>query len=115
MTDKNYSIGITTFANRLDYFIKFLGQVRSQTDADIIVAVNGNYNEKFNNDYRDSILKVCLEYKNVYPIFFPEQRGLAKLLNTLCIHSSTDWTVLLQDDLELTSDDFFKFLELLVI
>lgn len=111
MTDKNYSIGITTFANRLDYFTKFLDQVRSQSDADIIVTVNGNYNEKFNDEYRDSILKLCLEYKNVYPVFFPEQRGLAKLLNTLCIHSTTDWTVILQDDLELTSDDFFKTIE----
>jgi len=111
MTDKKYSVVITTFSNRLDYFIKFLGQVRSQTDADIIVTVNGNYNQKFDDNYRNSILKVCSEYKNVYPVFFPEQRGLAKLWNSSIIHSANDWVVILQDDLELVSDDFFKFLE----
>jgi glycosyltransferase involved in cell wall biosynthesis len=111
MTDKKYTVGITTFINRLDYFTKFLSQIRSQTDADVIVVINGNYQQSFDDEYRKSILKLCLEYQNVYPIFFPEQRGLAKLVNTLCIHSTTDWTVILQDDLELTSDDFFSTIE----
>jgi glycosyltransferase involved in cell wall biosynthesis len=111
MTDKKYSIGITTFSNRLDHVVKLTNQIRLYTDADILISVNGNYNEDFNNDYREDVLRLCLKHKNTYPIFFPEQRGLSKLWNTLIIHSKTDWVLILNDDLEITSEAFFTTLE----
>lgn len=111
MIDKNYSIGITTFSNRLDHVTTLVNQIRTYTDKDILISVNGNYNQDFDNDYRDSILKLCLKHKNIYPVFFPEQRGLSKLWNTLIIHSKTDWVLILNDDLEITSQAFFIALE----
>lgn len=111
MIDKNFTIGITTFSNRLPDIIKLVGQIRMYSAADIIITVNGNYKEEFNEEYRVSILELCIKHKNVYPIFFPVQRGLAKMWNTAIIHSKTDWVLLLNDDIEITSNEFFTTLD----
>ena len=111
MIDKKYTIGITTFSNRLPDIIKVVGQIRMYSAVDIIITVNGNYKEEFNEEYRVSILELCIKHKNVYPIFFPAQRGLAKMWNTAIIHSKTDWVLLLNDDIEITSNEFFTTLE----
>jgi glycosyltransferase involved in cell wall biosynthesis len=86
---------------------KLVTQVRSLTTCDILIAVNGDYNQEFNNEFRKQILDLCLKFDNVYPIFFPEQRGLAKLWNTLVVHSKQDWCLLLNDDVELDNDEVF--------
>lgn len=111
MIIKEYTIGITTFSNRLADVIKLVEQIRQHSDVDIILSINANFNEDFNEEYRVNILNLCLKYKSIYPIFFPVQRGLSKLWNSLIIHSKTDWVLLLNDDIEITSIDFFKTLE----
>ena len=75
MINKNFTIGITTFSNRLPDIIKLVNQIRTYSTVDIIITVNGNYKEEFNEEYRVSILELCLKYKNIYPIFFPVQRA----------------------------------------
>jgi glycosyltransferase involved in cell wall biosynthesis len=104
-----FTICITTFSKRFDYLKKLINQIRSFSDVDVIVAVNGDYKKVFDNDYRTNVLKLCSDYPYVFPIFFPEQRGLSKLWNTLIIHSKTDWCLMLNDDIELTTDDFHKY------
>jgi len=104
-----FSIGITTFSKRFSYVETLVSQLRTYTDADILISVNGDYNKNFNNEYRKKILSLCTNYDNIYPIFFPEQRGLAKLWNTLIVHSKTDWCLLLNDDVEVLSADFDLF------
>jgi hypothetical protein len=92
-----FSIGITTFSKRFSYVETLVSQLRTYTGADILISVNGDYNKNFNNEYRKKILSLCSNYDNIYPIFFPEQRGLSKLWNTLIVHSKTDWCLLLND------------------
>jgi hypothetical protein len=104
-----FSIGITTFSKRFSYVETLVSQLRTYTDADILISVNGDYNKNFNNEYRKKILSLCTNYDNIYPIFFPEQRGLAKLWNTLIVHSKTDWCLLMNDDVEVLSADFDLF------
>lgn len=111
MTNKKYTIGITTFSNRYDELSTLVKQIREYTDIDIILGINGNYNEDFSEEYRKLILKLCLSYNNIYPIFFPNQRGLSKIWNTLIIHSTTEWVLVLNDDIEIKSNDFFITLE----
>jgi hypothetical protein len=108
---KNLTIGITTFSKRFSYLEKIIEQIRKFVDYDILITVNGDYNENFNNDYRKNILNLCLKYDNVYPIFFTEQRGLSKLWNTLIIHSKNDWNLLLNEDIEIESNDIFNIFQ----
>lgn len=108
---KEFSIGITTFSKRFSYLETLVRQLRTYTDAEIIISINGDYKKKFDEKYRKKILKLCLEYENVFPIFFPEQRGLSKLWNTLIIHSKTDWCFILNDDVEVLTSDIVSFAE----
>lgn len=105
----SFTIVITTFSKRLEYITNLLSQVRNFTEIDVILSINGDYNKKFNEEYRKKILKLCSDYTNIYPIFFPEQRGLSKLWNTSIIHSPTDWCLILNDDIEIHTNDIFEF------
>lgn len=105
---KKYSFGITTFSKRLPFLETLVKQIRQHSDADILLAVNGDYKSKFNNEYRKNILTLCNEYDNIFPIFFPELRGVAKLWNTMIIQSATDCIIILNDDLEINSESFFS-------
>jgi glycosyltransferase involved in cell wall biosynthesis len=103
-----YSIGITTFSKRFGMFQNLISQIRSFESAPILVAVNGEKDGSFNEAYRTDILRICSNYSFVFPIFFPETRGLSKLWNTLLSHSPTQNVLLLNDDLEVHSDDLFE-------
>lgn len=107
---KNYSVGITTFSKRFDHLSKLVGQIRQLEDCDILLTINGNYNCEFDEDYRKNVLSLCSQYSKIYPIFFPEQRGLSKLWNSIVIHSKTDWILMLNDDVELTENEVFTIL-----
>jgi len=102
-----YTICITTFSKRFSYIESLINQIRKFSDNDILISINGDYKKDFDNLYREKILNLCLKYENIYPIFFPEQRGLSKLWNTLIIHSKHDWCLMLNDDIEIESDDIF--------
>jgi hypothetical protein len=102
------TIGITTFSKRYNYIEKLIPQIRKHTNNKIILLINGEQNGDFNEDYRDKILKLCVNYNNVYPIFFIETRGLSKLWNTILIHSNTTDVLIFNDDIEIHSNDIFK-------
>lgn len=108
-----YAIGITTYDYRFDsYFKKLVDSIRSyRHDIPIVVTINGNYKENFNEDYRKSILLYCSTVNNIYPIIFPEFRGLSKLWNTCLIHSPVNKMLILNDDISITSSKFFDDLE----
>ena len=104
----NYSVCITTFSLRLHFVEKLVEQIRSFSDCDILIAINGDYSSDFDEEYRKKILLLCQKYIKIFPIFFPEQRGLSKLWNTLVIHSKTDWNLILNDDVEITVGQVFE-------
>src|SRR5665647_1795385 len=91
IAQENITIGITTFEARFDqYFVPLLKRIREYTDNEIVIAVNGEYNRAFGEEYRSKLLKCISDHKNVYPIFPPQFRGLTKLWNTIAIHATHD-------------------------
>ena len=105
---KDYTIGITTFSKRIDFVSTLIKQIRSYTDLDIILTINGDYKEEFKEEYRKKILKLCLLYDRVYPIFFIEQRSLSKMWNTILIHSKTNYCLILNDDIKINTNNIFR-------
>jgi len=104
----NISIGITTFEERFNsYFIPLLKRIRAyEKEIEIIVAINGEHEREFNEDFRMDILKFLSSTPNVYPIMFPRFRGLAKLWNSIIIHATHDYIVMLNDDVMISDPDF---------
>jgi hypothetical protein len=102
-----FSIGITTFSKRLHMVSKLISQIRETDEHKIILCVNGEKDGNFDEEYRKSILNLCIKYDNIYPVFFIEMRGLSKMWNTI-LNTSTDNNVLmLNDDLEICNDELF--------
>ena len=104
------TVGITTFEHRFHtYYIELIKKIKSiAPNIEVIVAINGEHTKDFNESYRKNILNSSLEYNNVYPIFFPKFRGLSKLWNTIVIHSSNEYVLLLNDDLTINDTNFIK-------
>lgn len=109
IAQKNVTIGITTFEARFDrYFVPLLKRIREYTDNEIVVAVNGENNRAFGQEYRSNLLKCIAEYENVYPIFFPCFRGLSKLWNSIAIHATHDHILMLNDDIMIERPSFMN-------
>jgi hypothetical protein len=104
----NFTIGITTFSKRFDLVKKLVSQIRGYSNCDIILTINGEHNQDLGEDYRKNIINLCIEYVNVYPIFYTEMRSLSKLWNMMAIHSKTDWILILNDDLEIVQDELWE-------
>jgi len=94
------SVGITTFEHRFDqYFVPLLSKIREyDNDTEIIVAVNGEHDREFGEDYRKRILEFLCIQRNVYPIF-SRFRGLSKLWNTIILRAICDHVFMLNDDI----------------
>lgn len=100
----SYCIGITTFDKRFDdYFKPLLASIRAYSrSVPVIVTVNGNNAKPFNQRYRRELLEFCAGYDNVFPVFFPEFRSLAKMWNTIVVHSPKPYVLLLNDDISIS-------------
>jgi hypothetical protein len=104
------SIGITTFEKRFEtYFIPLLKQLRAiDSEIEIVVAVNGEHQRAFSESYRTALLQYLSTHPTVFPIFFPQFRGLAKLWNSIIIHASNDHILMLNDDVSITHAKFLS-------
>jgi len=104
----NFSIGIVTFEKRYNNFFKpLLKSIKSfLPNVEIIVFVNGNLNNQFNNEYRKEILNYCASFENVFPHVCTEFRSLSKLWNNILIFSSNEQCLILNDDVTLTKQFF---------
>jgi hypothetical protein len=106
---ESFDIGITTFSLRLDLVETLIRQIRGfGIQNRIILCINGEKNGKFDKEYRKKILNICLEYDEIYPIFFIETRGLSKMWNTILNHSVLDNIFMLNDDLDIQTDEVFN-------
>lgn len=109
-----FSIGIVTYNKRFEtYFKPLIKQIRRKFDGDIIVCINGNHNEEFDQEYRKDVLEFLAGYKNIYPMMFADFRSLAKLWNNCLINSKTDHMLLLNDDVVI-NDDFWASLSVAI-
>ena len=109
-----YTIGITTFASRFETFFKpLLNQIKKNLpDVEVIVYINGEVEESFNEDYRKDILMYISEQKNVFPIMSPYFRSLSKLWNSLIIQSTNDHIFIFNDDIWLENEFFHQIDEI---
>lgn len=104
----NFDIGITTFSLRYDFVEKLINKIRElNVTNNIFLCINGEKDSYFNEEYRKKVLLLCASQSNVFPIFFVETRGLSKMWNTLLIHSTKDDVLLLNDDIELVTENMF--------
>lgn len=99
-----FTVGITTFEYRFTrHFCPLLSSIRSHNaDVNIVVAVNGEKGQAFSEDYRRDMLLFLAQYRNVYPVFFPCQRGLATMWNRIISHAPDDRILLCNDDIRIT-------------
>lgn len=112
----NYSIGIVTYVKRFEkYFQPLINQIKTyRPEIEIIVCINGEHNQKFNESYRKEILSFINKYSNIYPIVYPNFRSLAKLWNNCLINSTNDGVLLLNDDITIQNENFFNELESII-
>lgn len=105
----NVTIGITTFEARFErYFVPLLKQIREYSDNEIVVAVNGENNREFGEEYRNKFLRFIADCDKTYPIFFPRFRGLSKLWNSIAIHATHDHILMLNDDIMIDNPGFMS-------
>ena len=112
----SYSVVITTFDKRFEaYLVPLLAQIKSQRpDIEVIVVINGPAQGVFDEVYRANILSYLARYPKVFPTMFPSFQSLAKLWNRGALTASHRRTLILNDDLQLKSEDgacFFDHLE----
>lgn len=96
--DESYCIGIITYSKRKNYIETLLCDIREQSDIPVYLAVNCDYNQPFDNDYRKFILELSTKYDNVYPSFYLKFRGSSKLWNDIITNSNYDNILMLNDD-----------------
>ena len=111
-----YSVVITTFDKRFEAFlVPLVAQIRAQRpNLEIVVMINGPGKGVFDESYRASILSYLAKYPEVFPTMFPSFQSLAKLWNRGALTASHDRALILNDDLELRSENgvcFFDHLE----
>lgn len=101
------SIGITTFEHRFDrYFVPLLDRIREYAGNEVVVAVNGEHEREFGEEYRRRILSYLASRPNVYPVVFPRFRGLSKLWNSIIVHATGEHVLMLNDDVMIESREF---------
>jgi hypothetical protein len=104
------SIGITTFGARFErYFVPLLSRIKEYApECEVVVAVNGEHRQPFGDEYRRQILEFIARHRHVFPVVFPQFRGLAKLWNSIVIHASHDHVLLLNDDIMINGAGFLE-------
>lgn len=106
------SIGITTYKYRFEkYLIPLINQIRKQTENEIILAVNGEYKEAFDNEYRKQLLTFCAEISNIYPFIYPDFRSLSKMWNNIIVNATGEYILILNDDMVITDDKYIETVE----
>lgn len=74
----------------------------------MIISINGNYGEKFDQKYRRESMEFLSQFDYVYPIYYPEFRGCSKHWNTMFINSSNDNVLFLSDDVHIGDMSCFE-------
>jgi hypothetical protein len=99
-----YSIGVVTYVARYKRFFRPLLRqlVMAFPDTTIVVAANGYHDQKRQSLYLHELRKFVSRYPNVKLIEHKEPQSLSKLWNKLMIHSTTNATLILNDDVAIT-------------
>ncbi len=106
------TVGITTFKHRFEkYFKPLMDNIKLFCpDVEVIVAINGEHKETFDENYRKEMLTYLSQKKNTFPLVYPEFRSLSKLWNNILVHSSNEHVLVLNDDISIEDSSFFDIL-----
>lgn len=108
---QSYGIGIMTYSKRIDFIKQLLIDIRSQSDEiPIYLAVNCDYNEPFNENYRRTILELVNSHPYVYVTFYLKFRGSSKLWNDMIVNTSFDNLIIINDDVRLLNNFIHDFI-----
>jgi len=111
----DYSIGITTYSKRYDKFlINLMSEIRKDINNEIILGINGDYHEEFNENYRKNILELSTKYDKVFPFIYTKFRSLSKLWNNIVINASHEYVLILNDDISITNSIFWETIETVI-
>ena len=103
------TICITTFKKRLNLVKDMIDSIkRYYPEVQILLAINGEHEEKIDEDYRGEILRFISSKTKVIPIMYTEFRSLSKLWNNLVIFSNTNYNLLMNDDLLFESNNILE-------
>lgn len=105
-----FSIATIAFNKRFSTcFVPLLEKIKIlDPDIEVVVGINGNYGEEFDQNFRRQVLEVCAKYDNVFPISFPTFRGWAKINNTMFLQASNEDILFLSDDVVIQNDNILN-------
>ena len=103
ITNHIYSIGIVTYVDRYDLFFKTLikSLITIFPDTEIVVAINGYFDERVQLKYLHDVHQYLNTFKNVKTVHFVEPQSLSKLWNLLIINSASPNIFILNDDVKM--------------
>lgn len=107
----DFTIGIVTYSARYDKYFKELIQKISAIfpKVEIIVMINGYYDQKVQEAYLKRITSQLQSLKNVKYFIQEQPTGLSKLWNTIILRSKSRNIFILNDDIKISP----KFAEVL--
>lgn len=102
---KEITFGITTYVRRYErYLVKLLEKLHDLfPEVRVILAVNGFYDQNEQQPYLEKIKKDWQHLSNALFIMHRFPKGLAQLWNEIMVSSTTPYTVILNDDLEIVN------------
>jgi hypothetical protein len=109
--DSDLSIVISTFEKRFfDFTLPLISAIRSASSLPITIVINGNYESlRDPNTYKDFVV-ATQRYDNIGLVTFNSFRGWASLLNAGILHSDTNQTLVLNDDIYVNPENLeFEF------
>jgi hypothetical protein len=98
-----FSIGIVTYINRYDKLFKPLikNLCKLFPDVEIVVAINGYYDQEKQQKYLTEIKALLAKFPNVKYIAYSEGQSLSKLWNQLVIHAINRKVFIFNDDVKI--------------
>jgi hypothetical protein len=105
----NFNITITTFRHRFELFKGLVESIRKyNNESNIIIEVNGNTNSPFDETYREQLYTFLSKQNKTFLKVWPEFRALAKQWNDGIISSTTEYVLILSDDIVIKNETFFE-------
>jgi hypothetical protein len=101
-----FSIGIVTYIARYEkYFESLITKLCSiLPDAEIIIMINGYYDEKKQEAYLKKITKLLNTYPNVKYYIQPSPSGLSRLWNQIIMKSKNESVFIFNDDIDIAPE-----------
>lgn len=102
-THQNYTLGITTYKERFDSYLKplILHLNHLFPDTQMVVAVNGFHNQEEQKIYLEKTHHFLTPFKNITFFTYNEPQGLCKLWNQIILKANSPKVFLLNDDISI--------------